>query len=469
MDKLLHIIKRFIPVKLFKAAQPAYHFLLAWFASMIYRNPSEKLIVIGVTGTTGKTTSTYLIAKLLAGAGFKVGYTSTALFSDGEREWLNDKKMTMPGRLFTQQLLARMAKNGCQYAVVETTSEGTRQFRHRFISYDVLIFTGLYPEHIESHGSFEKYRQAKGTLFAHLKNCKTKYVDDRKRVYRTESSLKKIELNRVKKTIVANLDDEHAEYFLNFWAEEKLGYGQRIMNDELRIKNKEIKLIGYGDINVSNQGVSFSAQETEIKLKLLGEFNATNAMNAVCVGLNQGLPLDRIRGALEKVSGVPGRLERIDSGQDFTVIVDYAFEPTAVSKLYAAVKDLPHNRIIHLLGSAGGGRDISRRPVLGKIAGEKADIVIVTNEDPYDDPPDIIIDQVALGAEKAGKKLEFDLFKVLERREAIRKALDLAKTGDLVLITGKGSEQAICAANGEKISWDDRQVVREELKRHLNS
>ena len=205
-----------------------------------------------------------------------------------------------------------------------------------------------------------------------------------------------------------------------------------------------------------------------INLGLLGEFNAVNAMNAVSVGQAIGLDMTIIKSGLEKIKGIDGRLEKIEEGQPFAVIVDYAFEPNAVEKLYGALKYIPHGKIIHVLGSTGGGRDVARRPVLGKLAGMNADYVIVANEDPYDDDPEIIIDQVALGAEHAGKKIGENLFKILDRREAIKKALELATENDIVLITGKGSEQAICIANGEKIPWDDRAVVRgllNELKR----
>jgi len=153
-------------------------------------------------------------------------------------------------------------------------------------------------------------------------------------------------------------------------------------------------------------------------------------------------------------------MEKIDEGQPFTVIVDYAFEPNALEKLYETIKLIPHRRIIHVLGSAGGGRDAARRPKLGAIAGRIAGTVIVTNEDPYDENPALIIDQVAAGAKNAGKKLDKDLYKIPDRYEAIRTALSLAKPEDIVLITGKGSEQAICSANGEKITWDDRAVAR---------
>ncbi|MCK4553766.1 UDP-N-acetylmuramyl-tripeptide synthetase [Candidatus Parcubacteria bacterium] len=487
MDKILHFLKRCIPKKLFKALQPVYHFLLSWFSAVWYRVPSEKLIVIGVTGTTGKTTSVYLIAKMLESAGYRVGYTSTAMFSNGEKEWLNDKKMTMIGRFFTQKILRQMVKNKCQYVIIETTSEGIVQYRHRFINYDILIFTGLYEEHIDSHGSFENYKQAKGKLFAHLKNCKTKYVNEQKYVCKSDTGIKKIDLNRVKKVIIANGDDENADYFLGFKAEEKYevsaqggpASGWRSMKfppeadepraQEVRSEQNEeyfdIKKVIASDVDVNSNGTSFMVNNMQIDLQLLGEFNIANAMTAVCLGLAQGLEMKQIKKGLESVKGVPGRLEKIDAGQNFIVIVDYAFEPKAVAKLYETIELIPHNKIIHVLGSAGGGRDVARRPKLGKLAGEKADYVIVTNEDPYDDDPQIIIDQVAVGTEHVGKKVGDNLFKILDRRKAIKKALSLAKENDIVLITGKGSEQAICVADGEKIKWDDREVAREEINR----
>ena len=461
MEKFLHIIKRYIPVKLFNALQPIYHWLFSALASAWYGWPSNKLIVIGVTGTTGKTTSVYLISKMLTSAGYKNGFTSTAMFNDGDREWLNNKKMTMSGRFFTQKMLKKMVKNKCQYAIVETTSQGIEQYRHKFINYDILIFTGLYPEHIEAHGSFEKYKEAKAKLFAHLKKCKTKYADDKKKVIKTESGLKKIEANRVKKTIIANGDDAYANFFLSFWAEEKISY--KVKSQKPKVNN----IIEYGNIKSGEDGVEFTVDDkVNIKLSLLGEYSAANSMNAVCLGLSQDIKLEKIRIGLEKVKGVPGRMEIIKSKEPaFTIIIDYAFEPEALKKIYATIVRLEYNKIIHVLGSAGGGRDIARRPKLGAISSMTADIVIITNEDPYDDDPKLIIDQVAIGAENGGKVLKKDLFKIEDRREAIKKALSEAGEGDIVLITGKGCEQAICVAGGVKIPWDDRKVVEEELKK----
>lgn len=451
--------------------QPLYHFLMAWLAAGFYRFPSRKLIVVGVTGTAGKTSTVYLIAKMLASAGYKTGFTSTASFSNGNAEWLNDKKMTMPGRMFIQKTLNQMVKNNCRFAVVETTSEGIKQFRHRFINYDVLVFTGLYPEHIEAHGSFEKYKEAKGRLFAHLKNCSTKYSNDSKLVVQPSNNLKKLDLTRVFKTIIVNGDDDFADYFLNFWSEAKLVYSFKTdLKPEYFLNNltseamvKDFTIIHGSDVTSSSEGINLIIEQQVIKLNLLGEFNAVNALAAYAVGRSQKLGAETIKSGIESVSGLAGKLEIISAGQNFTALVDYSFEPKALEKLYQAVALIPKQKIIHLLGSTGGGRDKARRPILGKIAAEKADIVIVTNEDPYDEDPMTIINEVAAGAEEAGKTLNSTLFKILDRRNGIKKALELANEGDLVLFTGKGAEQYICIANGEKIAWDDRVVVKEEI------
>jgi len=462
MQKYLNKIKKLIPKKLFKALQPVYHFLLSGVSAVVYGRPSDELIVIGVTGTTGKTTTVYLIAKMLQSCGYKVGYTSTAMFHDGEKEWINDKKMTMLGRFFTQKIMRTMVKNGCHFAIIETSSEGIRQFRHQFINYDILVFTGLYPEHIESHGSFEKYRQAKEKLFAHLKTCSTKYVSEDWRVIKPQSELQKTELKRIKKTTVINADDENAHYFTAYSCEERVLLTKNKHNPLIKGKDR---LLVYGNIEASRLGTSFELQNEKIYLALLGAFNVTNAMFAIGVGSALGLDRKKLYDSLAKINGVPGRLEKIETGQDFTVIVDYAFEPKALKKLFETISLFPHNRVISVIGSAGGGRDIARRPKLGEISGTEADIVIVTNEDPYDDDPKTIIDQVSLGAEKAGKKLNDNLYKILDRRQAIIKAIDLARPDDIVLITGKGSEQAICVADGKMIPWDDRQEAREAIKK----
>ncbi|MFZ4648282.1 MAG: Mur ligase family protein [Patescibacteria group bacterium] len=482
---MLSKIKKIIPRQLFRTLQPIYHFILSFAAVLFHGFPSDRLIVIGVTGTTGKTSTVYLLARALRSMGYKVGYTSTAMFSDGEKEWLNDKKMTMVGRFFTQRMIRTMTKNGCEFAIIESTSEGIRQFRHRFINFDILVFTGLYPEHLESHGNFENYKIAKGRLFGHLSFCRTKYINDQKKIVKPKTELQKLGLNRVKKTIIVNGDDENAPYFANFWSERKIaflsgqpgGEGAKAFSEAI---NQDLELFYYNNVETSAAGTSFSffpliraayqkdfkIEEQplkEVNLKLLGVFNAQNAaaVLAICAGID--LPLEKAQVGLEEVSGLVGKMERIDVGQNFTVLVDYAFEPRALEKLYETMALVIHKRTIHVLGSAGGGRDSARRPILGKIAGSRAELVIVTNEDPYDDDPQEIIDAVASGAEESGKILGENLLKIVDRREAIHRAFEEAREGDLVLITGKGGEQFICSKNGEKIPWDDRLVAREEL------
>ena len=416
-----------------------YHRFLGIAGAWLYNNPSNKLIVIGVTGTNGKSTVVNLIGQILEFAGYKVGWTSTINFKVSDKEWLNDQKMTMLGRLETQKLLKQMVEQGCQYAIIETSSEGLKQHRHLGINYDVAVFTNLTPEHIESHGSFANYQKAKAKLFKHL----------------TARPRKMINGKRIDKIMVINSDDQYADFFLNFKADQKITYS---IDKPSNFQAKKIQLTATGAL--------FELNNYFYKINLLGKVNIYNSLAAIAVAKTQNIEEEKIEQALFKNHGLPGRFEFIDEGQNFKVMVDYAPEPESMKHLYETLKLFKFNRIIHILGSTGGGRDRNRRPILGRIAAENADIVTVTNEDPYDDDPIQIIDEVADGAIKAGKILNQNLFKVLDRREAIKHALiTLAKKDDLVLVTGKGSEQYMCVANGRKIPWDDRQMIRERLKK----
>ena len=384
-----------------------YHFSLAFLGTLIFRFPSRKLKVIGVTGTNGKTTTIEMISKILEAAGNKVASLSSIKFKIGNREWTNTLKMTMPGRFKLQRFLRQAVNSGSKYAVLEVTSEGIKQYRHKFIDFDAAVFTNLSPEHIESHGSFENYRAAKGKLFQAAKNIH-----------------------------VINIDDENREYFLQFPAEKKYTYG-----------------LNQGDIN---------SKDLKLNLQLIGNFNIYNALAAICVGVSQGVNLEICKKVLEEVRGIPGRMEEVIS-EPFKVFVDYAFTPNALEKVYQTLQswtsDVQH-RMICVLGAAGGGRDKWKRPVLGKIAAEYCDEIIITNEDPYDENPMDIINQVAEGVGQRAKK-------ILDRREAIKRALCVTKlsTTSIVVITGKGCEPWICVAGGKKIPWDDREIVREEFKK----
>ncbi|MDD5749416.1 MAG: UDP-N-acetylmuramyl-tripeptide synthetase [Patescibacteria group bacterium] len=415
-----------------------YHLFLSKLAAFIYRHPSDKLIVIGVTGTNGKTATVNFVSQFLDCLSQKNGLASTANFKVDNIAWLNDKKMTMLGRLQTQKLLAGMLKAGCKYAVIETSSQGVEQSRHSGINYDLLIFTNLTPEHIEAHGSFENYRRYKEKLFEHLAANKKKTIAGQK----------------VPKIIVSNNDDQETQRLKNIKVDKFITYS---IDKEADYRAENIDL---------NNGVSYSVKGHKIDTRFIGRFNVYNTLAAIAALAELGFSPKDLANC--KLRSVPGRQEWIDEGQDFKVLVDYAPEPEGLSQLYNALGKIEKNKLIHILGSCGGGRDKARQPILGKMAGQKADIVIVTNEDPYDDDPLEIINNVASGAIEAGKVENKTLFKIEDRTQAIAKAIELAQKADLVLITGKGSEQFICLAKGKKQAWDDRQVLRQALKNRLN-
>lgn len=420
---LKNLIKKFIPDFLLGW----YHLLLAHVANFIYGRPSEKIIVIGVTGTNGKSTTANLISKILEEAGFKTAVSSTVSIKIADKERLNPKKITMPGRFFLQKLLSDAALAGCRFAIIESSSEGILQHRQIGIHYDAMVFTNLTPEHIEAHKGFENYKNAKLEYFRSLENTPAKIINGEK----------------IPKSIVANADDQYAPEFINFNVDKIITYG----------KNPNADVKG-ADLNASEKGISFKVHDTGFNLNLKGIFDLYNALAAIAAAKIFDVDINIAKKALEKISNIPGRVEIIDEGQNFQVLVDYAYEPQALRQLYATIKNWKHGKIIHVLGPTGGGRDKARRPILGELAAANADTVILTTDDPYDEDPKKIIDEVAAAAPNA--------LKILDRREAIAKAFSLANENDLVLITGKGSEQTMAVKNGY-IPWDDREVAKEEI------
>ena len=401
------MIKKFIPPFLLGW----YHLCLAFLGALIYRFPSRKLKIIGVTGTNGKTTVVNLTTKILEEAGHKVASLSSIKFKIIDKETPNALKMTMPGRFKIQKFLRQAVKAGCQYVVLEVTSEGIKQHRHRFINFAIAVFTNLSPEHIEAHQGFENYKRAKGKLF-----------------------------QATREVHVINLDDENAKYFLQFPVKKKYTYG-----------------LNQGDIN---------NQDLQLKLRLIGDFNIHNALAAICVGLSQNIDLATCKKAVEKVEGIPGRMEEVIS-QPFKVFVDYAFTPNALEKVYQTLK--PKNaKMVCVLGACGGGRDKWKRPVLGEIAAKYCDEIIVTNEDPYDESPEKIINDVKGGIVRFARPHQ-TCYTISDRRMAIKKSLELAQPGDTVVITGKGCEPWICVKGGKKALWNEKQVILEEYEKIRNS
>ena len=373
-----------------------YHFKLALLGAFLYGFPGKNkdLKIIGITGTSGKSTTVDFITRILEEAENKVASISSVRFKVAEKEWENKYKMTMPGRFVIQKFLRQAVNAKCNYVVLEVTSEGIRQSRHRFINFDMAVFTNLSKEHIESHGSFENYRNAKLKLFKVAKNIH-----------------------------VINLDDKNAKYFLDIPAKQKITFSH---------KDKE---------------------KYKLNLNLLGDFNILNALAAVFMAKAYGVDFQTCKIALEKVKTMSGRMEVVL--QDPKVIVDYAHTPDQLEAVY---KSFEGKNLVCVLGSCGGGRDKWKRPILGEIAKKYCKEIFITNEDPYDENPTDIINQVA---ETAGN----NAVKILDRKEAIKKAVKTAKQGDVVIITGKGSEPWMCIAGGKKIPWDDRQIAKEALQK----
>jgi len=432
LEKVLRIVKKIIPRLIFVSFQPFYHRLLNFLAAARYGWPSRKMTIIGITGTNGKSTVVNLLSEILEEAGIKSASISSLRFRIGKKEWPNALKMTMPGRFFLQKFLARAEKAGVRHAIIETTSEGIRQFRHKNIKWDILAITNLTPEHIESHGGFENYKQAKGKLFG-----------------------------EPHKITVVNADDDYAEYFLGFSAEEKIVYG---IKNPAEIKAENVKL--------ADNEIKFLVGKMEFSLPLLGEFNVYNALAAMAVARALGVSDEKIKSAFAKIKNIPGRMELIGVGRPFRVVVDYAHTPDSLEKVYRTLKTSVQTgnsgKLICVLGAAGGGRDKWKREKFGEITGRYCRTIIVTDEDPYDENPQVILDEIEAGFLKICRSSAVgaaNFFKILDRREAIRKALKSAAAGDTVIITGKGAESVIMGPAGKRVPWDDRTVVKEELNR----
>jgi UDP-N-acetylmuramoyl-L-alanyl-D-glutamate--2,6-diaminopimelate ligase len=379
-------------------------------------------MVIGVTGTKGKSTVTELMTRILEAEGYTVASLSTIRFKIGDTTERNLYKMTMPGRFFVQRFLRDAVTAGCTHAVVEMTSEGAKQFRHRFIELDALIFTNLTPEHIESHGSFENYKQAKLSIAKRVATSKKR-----------------------PRYLVANIDDEHGADFLGFNVEHLLPYSLKDLS--LHSLHKDSVSLVFGD--------------TTIRVPLIGLFNVYNILAAITLARALGISLASIDKGLRSIPPIAGRVEQFfspkDASKQLTAVVDYAHTPDSLEKLYQAFPNAPK---VGVLGNTGGGRDTWKRPEMGAIAERYCEHVILTNEDPYDENPNEIVNQMLRGiADK--EKVEI----VMDRRLAIRKAFAIAESGSYVIVSGKGTDPYIMGPRGTKQTWSDAQVVQEELLR----
>jgi len=446
------VFKKIIP----KAILNVRHLWYARKGARTFGYPSKDLYVIGVTGTSGKSSVVFYLRNLLEQMGYTVGSLSTIDFHIAGENKLNDQKMTMLGRMKIQEYLREMVDKGCQIAIVEMTSEGRVQYRHTYIETDMMVLTNLYPEHIQSHGSFKKYMQAKVDLFDYAAHYgadskKEKAVEMISQIQGKPFSAKKIGyINNDHQQV----DIEHA--FLSFPFSEMYTFSGYNPDSCKNGKKWEV-----GDeFTLKNQGDDEHILTIEVQKDHL-ELNKAIAAGALRI---LGHEEREIKPLLLSVANPPGRVEVIQEAAEhgFTVVVDYAFEPVALNALYRSVQKFAPKNIIHVTGTTGGGRD--KPDAKARLIAQKADIVIVTNEDPYHDDPKAIIDEMADIVAQEGKVDSKTLFRIQDRSEAIFEALRVAQEGDLVLITGKGSEQAMCIGD-KKIPWDDRVEVRKALKR----
>jgi len=424
MNTILYWVKRCIPRIILEKIRPPYHYALAYIGNLFYRSPSKEITVIAVTGTKGKSTVTELITTILEADGNKVASLSTIQFKIGDDVQKNMFKMTTPGRLFVHKFLRQAVDAKCTYAVLEMTSEAAKQFRHKFVEMDALVFTNLTPEHIESHGSFEKYKAAKLEIAKQL-------------AYSAKQP----------RYIVSNTDDEHGQDFLDIAVEEKLPY--QLSDLKLHTLHKD----GIGLI------FQDADEEMTIRVPLVGLFNVYNALAAITLTRAMGVQLRTIAEALRTLPPIKGRVEHFSTAKgaakQVTAIVDYAHTPDSLEKLYQAFKD---QKKVCVLGNTGGGRDTWKRPEMAHIAEQYCDQIILTNEDPYDEEPRKIIDEMIKGIED---KTKVDV--IMDRRMAIRTALEEAEDGGYVIISGKGTDPYIMGPHNTRQPWSDAEVVQKEL------
>src|SRR3989339_605957 len=433
--------KRYLKKVIPRSWLDSRHWLYAWYGAFKYGHPSREMTLVAVTGTSGKSSVIHFLRQVLMANGKKVGSLSTIEFCLGEECRLNDQKMTMLGRTKIQEYLREMKNNGCEIAIVEVTSEGFLQHRHRFIDFDMVALTNLYPEHLEAHGGLANYKKAKLGIFQAVSGTDGK-----------------------NKTAVINGDSEYCRGFGRLSFANKY-YFSRGDKKSYCLGDQNSQTIVAREIKIDEEGLNFFIGETEFHPRLYVDHQLDNLLVVISLARALDLTWSEIQNGVNQVKDPPGRIEFIPEAEKrgFQVIVDYAFEPIALEALYKVVRRLQPNRIIQVAGATGGGRDHSRRQKNGQLMGNQADLIIITDEDPYDDDPLSIMQAVAEGVEKAGKKKNKNYFIIPDRRQAIERAIELAKTGDLVLVTGKGSEQAICVARGRKIPWDDREEVRRAI------
>lgn len=421
-------LRKFIPENVINF----YHKCQAVLANIIYGNPSKKLMVIGVTGTNGKTTTSFMISKILDDANCKNAMIGTIFYKIGDKIWRNNTKMTSVSAFKLQKFLSEAVRKKCRYAIIETTSHAISQFRIWGIAYQTLVFTNITHDHLDYHKTFTNYLNAKLKLFK----------DNQEAVS------------------VLNLDDKYAGDFRKASGKKVITFS---MEQKGMINAKKIKLYD----NSSTFMIDWLGNTIDAKINLAGNFNISNALAAFCVCFTLNISPKSIVASLGRIKSIPGRMEYLDFGQDYKIIVDFAHTPDGLEKVFESLKSATIGRLIHV-GGATGDRDKTKRPILGALSGKYADVTIVTDEDPGMEKPEEIINDVAKGVErgetnKNPKKLGSNFFKILKRDEAIRFALQNAQKNDVVLITGKGHEK-VMKIKDRLVPYSDQEVIEKYFK-----
>jgi UDP-N-acetylmuramoyl-L-alanyl-D-glutamate--2,6-diaminopimelate ligase len=411
---------------------------LATVAAMLAGQPSHRMEIIGVTGTDGKTTTSNIIDAIMTTAGRRTGLMSTVDFKIGEKRWANNTRFTTLEAPEVQALLAQMVEQQVQCAIVESTSSGLALHRVYQIAYDIAVVTNITSEHLEVHGTLEAYRRAKAML--------PESVDP---------DLRKDLPFSVPKACVLNADDASFDYLQGFCRVPIVSYGIDAPAD-VRAENLRLGADGSRFTVRLPDGSAF-----EVDTPLVARYNVANALAALAVGYLHGLPAEQMARALNTFPGVPGRMERIEQGQPFTVVVDYAHTADSLEKVLRVLRPLTRNRLLVVFGSAGD-RDRVKRPMMGAVAAREADFAIITDEDPREEDAASILAEIAAGADAAGAEAGRQYVCVVGRRDGIAQAFAAARPGDTVLLAGKGHEQSIVIGR-EKLPWDDRQVARDVL------
>ena len=412
------------------------HKFRAILAALIYRFPAKNIRVIAVTGTNGKTTTCHMIAEILQAANYRVAMATTIDFQIGAKKWKNLSKMTTLSPFALQKFIREAVKAGCHWLVLETTSHAIAQERIWGIKPRIAVLTNITHDHLDYHKTYEEYRNTKARIFKEAE------------------------------VAIINMDDKSANYFLDLGVKETLSYGTESPEQGRPRKPdllaKKIILEPTGSLFT----VITPESQVAINLNLPGKFNIYNTLAALAVAYNLKINLELAKTALGKIMTIPGRMEKIDLGQPFGVIIDYAHTPDALEKIYETLAMSKKGRLIAVLGAAGD-RDRSKRPIMGALAGRFAEVVIITDEDPYSEDPAKIIEGVASGVNRGETKSNpkipgKNFFKILSRREAIEKAFELARADDIVIITGKGAEECMVVKD-QKIPWSDRKIAKELL------